>query len=59
VREVVREEARQFEDALAALVHQIEVGGYRDPLGHAAAWNIAFLRAKALVELQNVLEQRA
>ncbi len=59
VREVDNETERPFADALAELVHQIAIGQYRDPHGHAAVRNTAFLNAKALVDLQNVLEQRA
>jgi hypothetical protein len=53
-----RRASRQVEEVLAELVQQIAIGRYRDPLGHSAVLNTAFLRAQALVNLQNVLEQR-
>ena len=58
MRKSDQEANRQVEDALADLVHQVAIGRYRDPLGHLLSHNAAFLRARALVDLQNVLEQR-
>jgi hypothetical protein len=53
-----RRAAREVHEVLAELVQQIAIGGYRDPLGHSAIRNTAFLRAQALVNLRKVLEQR-
>jgi hypothetical protein len=41
---------RKLAEALGALVQQIDIGDYRDRLGHGLKMNVAFHHAQAIVD---------
>ena len=52
-------EPRGVTDTLRELVAEIAVGDYRDPHGHRLTLNTAFLRARTLLQVADLLEQPA
>jgi hypothetical protein len=47
-----------LETALANLVHQVDLGDYRDKLGHGLQNNLAFIQAQALVDRYGLTHEK-